>query len=110
MITKSVDKTVWTRRLLIMGVLAALGLLLFSSFGQVEPASANVPISLIESSLTQQVLDHTQSGPDHDLLSYVVPAGTNRLLVVAAATSIEHDVWEKATYNGTEMTLSLIHI
>ncbi|MEM7116121.1 MAG: hypothetical protein AAF614_27030 [Chloroflexota bacterium] len=109
MITKSIDKTVWTRRLLMVGALVALGLLLFSGFGQVEPASANVPVSLIESSLVHQVLDHTVTGPDHDLLSYVVPAGTNRVLVVAAAIGIEHDVWRDATYNGTEMTYVVAH-
>lgn len=106
---KSVDKTAFIKRFLVVGALLALGLLLFSSFGQVEPASANVPVSLIPGSLTEQVLDHTQTGPDHDLINYVVPAGTDRLLVVAAATSIEYDIWKEGSYNGIPMTYATAH-
>ncbi|MEM7116120.1 MAG: choice-of-anchor Q domain-containing protein [Chloroflexota bacterium] len=87
-------------------LLFIFGLIISSGWQSAHAAGA---VSLIGSSLSQQVIPHTSSGRNHVFSNYVVPAGTERLLVVAAATSIEADIWEKATYGSTEMIYATAH-
>ena len=105
--TKWVDTKSIARRFWLIAFLLISSLIVSNGLSPVAPVYAAGPVSLIGSSLTHQVFKITSS--THVLSNYVVPAGTDRLLVVAAATSIEFDIWEKATYGATEMTYVTAH-
>lgn len=99
-------KKTFNKRPFIAALLFICSLVISSGWNSAHAAGA---VSLIVSSMSQQVIPHTSSGSTHVFSNYVVPAGTERLLVVAAATSIEADIWEKATYGSTEMSYATAH-
>ena len=99
----------WNKRPLIAVLLFIFSLIISSGWQPTTPVHASSVVTLITSSLAQQVIPHTSSGSTHVFSNYVVPAGAQRLLVVAAATSFETEIWEKATYGSTEMTYVTAH-